>query len=536
MVQIGLLISVTSVIIQLILHGVLPSQSFAQDWAVRVKPRGTIKVVDLFIPSASIHKNYAEGFVILDKENNYVPGLAEDWRWIDEKTIEFKLRLGVPFRNGEAFDAETVRVNWEAYKAMETPTVHGFLNLPDDTILEIPDRHTVRFILPDPDGLVLTRFLEFAQFAPAFFKKSKFDEMNWGYLPEAGPWATGAFKLVKGGVPYGRATAQVVLESSENYWDRRYPKVKRVIFDNTLIGDRKKAMELCGDTEGLVDIVSHIRPLDTLKIAESRFAGVIKSNDVAILWGLFNQRKRGSKWRDVRLRKAVNYAINRNELFEYAAKGNAYNLEGFPLPPGAFGYNPNLIAYTYDTQKARSLLAKAGYPEGFEVKLLTLERLELEARIVSKMLERVGIKVTLDVLTYPEAMSKTYIPLLERPPEESNWDIAFFRPPDWCGHSANSILVWETDQSHWRWIEYDIVYEELWKDVARTLNRGAQEEKIRKMVKHSYNDAFHLFIYSPLSLYAVNKGVDFIPQKSQMLRLKETSVTENHWSLRGRTN
>jgi hypothetical protein len=134
-------------------------------------------------------------------------------------------------------------------------------------------------------------------------------------------------------------------------------------------------------------------------------------------------------------------------------------------------------------------------------------------------------------------MSKTYIPLMgKKTPEESNWDIVFFRPPDFCGNPANSILVWATDQSHWRWIEYDIVYEELWKDVRWTIDRETQEEKIRKMVKHSYNHAFQLFLYTSLSLYAVNKNVDFVPQKSQMLRLKETSVTDAHWSVRCKNN
>jgi peptide/nickel transport system substrate-binding protein len=263
---------------------------------------------------------------------------------------------------------------------------------------------------------------------------------------------------------------------------------------------------------------------------------VVKSKDVAVFWGLINQRKKGSKWRDIRLRKAVNYAINRKELFEYAAKGNAYNLEGFPLPPGASGYNADLIPYTYDTNKAKSLLAEGGYPDGFDIKLVAIERLELEARIIGKMLERIGFKVILDVVTYPKAMSETYIPVMNMPPEETDWDIAFFRPANWCGHAAASILVWETDQSDWRWIEYDPVYEELWKEMARTLDKKAQEEKVRQMVRHSYENAYHLFVYTPLALYAVNKEVNFVPYKSGHIILKETSVTENHWSLRGKND
>ena len=276
--------------------------------------------------------------------------------------------------------------------------------------------------------------------------------------------------------------------------------------------------------------------LDTLKVAESPYAKVVKSRDVNLLYGQINQRKRGSKWRDIRLRKALNYAINRNELWKYAAKQNAYNMEGFPIPPGAYGYNPDLVPYAYDTKKARTLLAEARYPEGFEVKMLAPEHLELEAKIIGKMLERVGFQVRLEVLTFPELMKKNYHPILEVPPEEQEWDIAFLCPSDMYGHTAASILVWDFEESNWRWMNYDLVYEQMWKDMAQTVDRGAQEEKIRQIVQRCYDQAYRLFIYSPLSLYAVNKEVNFVPYKCQWLRLKETSVTENHWSLRDKKN
>jgi peptide/nickel transport system substrate-binding protein len=72
----------------------------------------------------------------------------------------------------------------------------------------------------------------------------------------------------------------------------------------------------------------------------------------------------------------------------------------------------------------------------------------------------------------------------------------------------------------------------MWKDMTKTIDSDAQEEKIRQMMQYIYDRAYYLFIYSPLSLYAVNKEVDFIPYKNGFLTLKETSVTDNHWSIR----
>jgi hypothetical protein len=70
----------------------------------------------------------------------------------------------------------------------------------------------------------------------------------------------------------------------------------------------------------------------------------------------------------------------------------------------------------------------------------------------------------------------------------------------------------------------------MWKDMTRSVDPEAQEEKIRQMVQYVYDRAYRLFIYSPLCLYAVNKEVNFILQKRELLILKETSVTDNHWS------
>jgi peptide/nickel transport system substrate-binding protein len=294
-------------------------------------------------------------------------------------------------------------------------------------------------------------------------------------------------------------------------------------------------MRLCREEEGAVDIVSFIRPLDTLKVAESPHAKVVKSKDIVSLCGMLNMRKRGGKLGDIRIRKALNYAINREELWKYAAKGNAWNFGGY-IPEGGYGHNPNLKLYTYDTEKARSLLADAGYPDGFEVNLITYEALSLEAQIISKMLERVGLKVKLNVRTYAEYFRKIYIPLLDKPPEEQEWDISLRNWQDYYGNTGATFLTFGfLESSNIRWIAYDQTYEDMWKDMARTVDREEQEKKIQQLVQYIYDNAYFLFVYSPITLYAVNKEVNFVPQKFLWMRLKETSVTDKHWSLRGQS-
>jgi len=408
------------------------------------------------------------------------------------------------------------------------------VNIPDETVFEIVDDYTVRFSLPEPDGLAFIRFMALHQVSPAFLRDHKFAEMNWGDFSEPGPWGTSPFKLIKGGYAPGKLSARVVLEAYENYWDPEYPKVKTVVFDNTLLGDIEEAMRLCRETEGAVDIVSHIRPLDTLKVAESPFAKVAKSRDTGHTHGGFNQRKKDSKWRDIRLRKAVNYAINHGELWQYCAKGNAYNLAGH-IPPGVRGHNPNLTLYTYDTARAEDLLAEAGYPNGFEMTIIAPEPHKLEARLIKSMLERIGLQVTLEVFSYPDWMAKVFGPSMDKPHEEQEWDLSICYIPNIFGHAGTSHLVYPyLEASGIRWIEYDPVYEKMWEDMARTVDEEAQDEKMRQMEKYVYDHAYAVYIYTPMSLYAVNREVNFVPQKSERLLLKETSVTDNHWSVRSK--
>jgi peptide/nickel transport system substrate-binding protein len=512
------------------------SLCLAQEWEFRVKPKGTLKVVDLFSTSLSEQSNYAEGLVTLDKANNWVPCLAEDLKWINNRVIEFKLREGVRFHNGEKFNAEAVRINWEKYHEMERPLMLEFLTIPDETSLTIIDDYTVRFIFAEPYGLAYIGFRWFRQIAPAFFAKHEFQEGNWGFFPRPGPWGTGPFRLVAGSLGFYKPGDRVVLDANERYWDHRYPKVQRLIFENTFLNKREEAVVLCREEEGAVDIVSFIRPLDTLKVAGSPFAKVVKSRDAVMTGSLFNQRKRNSKWGDIRLRKALNYAINREELLKYAARGNAYNLGGY-IPPGAYGHNPDLKLYTYDTSKARALLTEAGYPDGFELKIIAPEMWKLEAQIVSKMLERIGLKAELEVLTFEGWLGKVTLAMLDKPPEETDWDLTLGAYYDHHGNPGVTFIVYcYLDQGGMRWIENDPVLEEMWGKMTRTVDLKSQEHEVRQMVAYLYDRAYGTHNYSPLTLYAVNKEVNFVPQKSHNLRLKETSVTEKHWSVRGKSN
>jgi len=323
----------------------------------------------------------------------------------------------------------------------------------------------------------------------------------------------------------------VVLEANLAYWDpTRFPQLQRIIFDNTI--SQKEAVEQVKADEGRIDLVTDLSPLETLRVAQSPAAQVVKNRRaLTTVLGVFNRRKVGSPWHDVRLRQAVNYAINREDLLRYATKGNGVIIPAL-LPERAFGYDPDLAPYPFDPGKAQQLLREAGYPPGRPLVLIATEDLEVQATVVSKMLEQVGLTVELQMLDAATYTAKTNLRYLDQPPEQQAWDIALRSTVDVTGATAlwlYSIVALDGAND---WVGEASEFRQLYDQVASAADGEQQQRLIRQMERHTRDQAYFLFLYNPIGLYAVNKAVEFVPHEPTLLGLTEVSVTDQHWSVR----
>ena len=239
----------------------------------------------------------------------------------------------------------------------------------------------------------------------------------------AGPWGTGPYKLVEGFSLPDRRSDRIVLEANEDYWDAaRLPQLKRIVFDNTL--SQKEAVELVKAGEGRVDLVTDLSPLDTLRVAQSPYAKVVKNRGaLTTVFGFFNMRKPQSPWQDIRLRQALNVAINRDDIIRYAAKGNGVIIPAL-TPVQDFGYDPDLAPYPFDPDRARQVLRQVAPPEGLAITLIAPQDLESQATVVSKMLEQVGLTVDLQIFDAASYNQKILLSHLDQPPEQQRWDVA----------------------------------------------------------------------------------------------------------------
>ena len=336
-------------------------------------------------------------------------------------------------------------------------------------------------------------------------------------------------------------TDQVVLEANLDYWDKdRFPQVRRIIFDQTL--QRKEAVELLKTSEGRVDLVTDVRPLDTLRVAQSPFGRVVKErSSLLTVLGMFNTRKAGSPWHDVRLRQAVNYAINRADFLRYAVKGNGVLVPSF-LASGSFGYDPTIQPYPFAPDTARRLLQEAGHAGGFAITLIASEHLEVQATVVSKMLEQVGFTVEVQRLD-PVSMFKSVnlwwflAPYRNPRPPWPAWDIALF-----TNQTSSAITsaylpggmyrAYALYDGWYDWVSEQPEFRRLHAQISRTLDREQQRTLIQQVERHIHEQAYFLFLYSPLQVHAVNKEVRFVPRPDALLDLVDLAVTDQHWSVR----
>jgi peptide/nickel transport system substrate-binding protein len=325
---------------------------------------------------------------------------------------------------------------------------------------------------------------------------------------------------------------RVVLEANPDYWDTtRRPRLHRIIFDHTI--EQRDAVELVKTAEGRVDVVTELSPLETLQVAQSAFATVMKTRGAFIsVFGMFNMRKADSPWRDVRLRQAANLAINREDLIRYATKGNGVVIPAL-LPVQAFGYDPDLAPYAFDPDKTRALLREAGYPDGLALTLIAPATLQVQATVVSKMLEMGGFRVDFQVLDPVTYGQKTAISYLEQSPEQQTWDIALAsNVPDVANFPVYMIYHNFALDGQFDWVLEQPELRQLYEQVLGTVHREQQQALLRQMERHTRDQAYFLFLYNPIKLYAVNKAVEFVPYVNGFLILAETGVMDQHWSVR----
>jgi peptide/nickel transport system substrate-binding protein len=345
----------------------------------------------------SIINSLFDSLVERDYTGALVPILAESWSFPDPSTIEFKLRQGVAFHNGEPFNAASVKFSIERLfdpelkspllgswpKAFQLqPTPDG----PATGSVEIVDDYTVRFHLAKPDATIFDALaVSGAMVPPQYYSQNSEDVLS------VKPVGSGPFKFVE-----SVRDDHTTLARNPNYWGvdtyKGAPLVGTVTFRPVPDAGTRMADLL----NGTADMIFDVSPddLSTLRGRASDGFQVVTGNASAKLQFVeFLPKKATDPLADRRVRQALNHAVNVEAIVTNLFNGLGTR-QSSPILTDALGYDPSLPAYDYNPTFAKQLLADAGYPNGFATKMdLSSSDNRSEALAVIGQLQQVGVTV-----------------------------------------------------------------------------------------------------------------------------------------------
>jgi peptide/nickel transport system substrate-binding protein len=282
------------------------------------------------------------------------PWLATSWEATSPTTWVFKLREGVTFSNGEPFNAEAVVNAVEYLISPDALTEVVAQMLSSMTGARALDEHTVEITMSAPNVLFPREAASLRIVAPEHWRRLGRE----GFAQE--PHGTGPFRVT------AWEPAVVRMEAFEESWRR--PHFKKLDIYAVPEGPQR----IQGVISGRLDVVLGTIPDQMAELEAAGHQWVsIPGGGIYTFSMILNPDHpafgpENEPLTDVRVRRAINYAIDRQAYIELLLS-NTSRAPSQPVPSTVFGYNPDLEPYPYDPDQSRALLAEAGYPDGFDL-------------------------------------------------------------------------------------------------------------------------------------------------------------------------
>jgi peptide/nickel transport system substrate-binding protein len=336
---------------------------------------------------AIVASNMFDGLLARNRDMKIVPALAEKWQVSpDGRTITFTLRKDVKFHNGEPFDASVVKFSFDRlmrpdYKSQSQGPFKGILQE-----VKVLDPATVALVFSKPNPAILPYLVTTAGYFFAVPPKYIKEVGEEGFIKK--PVGTGPFQFVQ-----WQKDDRLTLQANAQYWGGK-PHVDRLVFRVIPEAGTRVAALLAGE----VHIVSGLSPDDQPRIDSSTVAGTKRVQSTRRIYIQWNKDVKALQ--DVRVRQAINYAVDKEAIVKSLLGGNGFPM-GTPVISFEFGANPDVKPYPYDPAKARELLASAGHGSGLSLSLDTpagrYTKDKEVAQAVAGYLEKVGIKTAVQV-------------------------------------------------------------------------------------------------------------------------------------------
>lgn len=423
-------------------------------------------------PSEMVVRHVHDNLVEFTEKMDIVPMLATSWETSkDGLTWTFHLRKGVKFHDGTPFNADIVVFNLKRVTDLAKRTLRTALYEPFIKSFEAVDEYTVKIQLKNPFGALLAHFAHGAggMVSPKNYEK---------YQDKLGlhPLGTGPY-IFQEWVPGDR----IVLKRNDAYWKGK-PKVEKIVFKPVPEGGARVMMLEAGQA----DVAFPVSLIEVERLRKAKGIKVIIGDTGRVIYiGMNNYKK---PFTDVRVRRAINYAVDKEAIIASILRGMAKPSKSV-LGSLNWGYAP-IKSYPYNLQKARELLAEAGYPKGFKTSLWTPEgRYPMDIQIaeaVAGQLKKVDIEVELRKWEWAAYLANT-----RKKPEESTHEMF--------------LLGWAPSTGDADWGIRPLLHSDMWApkgdsrlyyknpDVDKYLEIGMQTADLEKR-KEAYRKAQEILV------------------------------------------
>jgi peptide/nickel transport system substrate-binding protein len=465
-----------------------------------------------------------DSLVELDDKLGVKPLLAESWEVSrDGLTYTFKLKKGVKWHDGKPFTARDVAFTFYSVLDPKVTTPHrgyfdalvGFPELtnkenpkkPEELAqkpIEVLDDHTVRFRLRYPYGAFLAVLVNpRAGIVPEHILKGQ--DLNTAEFNRK-PIGTGPFKFVE-----WKRGERIVLEANPDYHGGR-PALDRLIYrvipDNVVLLQELRA--------GGVDFIERPPLTEVGKLKQTAGLKVLTADNTSYTYLGFRQDL--APFDDIRVRRALYHAIDVPAIVREVLQGYGAIANG-QFPPGSWAYDPSVKPYAYDPNRAKALLAEAGWkpgPDGILVK--DGKRLAFSLRhdqadqtvkdttiIIQEFLKKVGVEATVEPLDWPTFVKKLFASEFEG--IVVGW--TNFHDPDPFAWSIWHSSQWKARNfAHYKSPRADAALEAA----RQARDQGERKKHYAEFSKILMEDAPYVFLYFPQQVYVTRQSYDgFVP-------------------------
>lgn len=420
------------------------------------------------------YHNVFEGLVRLDRSGNIVPALAESWETSDDGlTWTFKIRNGVKFHDGSDLTLDDIVAKFERATNPDSGHTHPEYYEAIDTV-EAGDGNTVVFTLSEPSSSLLYNL---ARPDSIIYPAAQAETQR------SQPVGTGPFKFVN----YVEGS-EVRLEKFDDYYLEGVPYLDAVTFRIIPDPNTRFAALQSGD----IDLIGVALPPEQFMQLEGNpdLKGTEGSATTEITVALNNTRP---PLDDPKVRQAITHAIDKDTIVNGAffGLGTVIGTHMSPSEP----YYIDLEPYPYDPEKAKQLLAEAGYPDGFELQFELPEPYNIERRtgeVIAQQLAQVGIETNLSVVEWGTWVQRIFL--------GGDYDMTII------GHSEpRDINVYGNPDYYYHYDNPEV--RDLLAQIEATPDEAQQTELFQDIAETIADDAVNVWVFSPPYLVAARQDV-----------------------------